>query len=504
MNTRPTSLVRIACVGAFLALAWVAMPQATPSPTAAAPMTREERIRQHHEKIQKILEENRRKTAEQEAQKAAAGTPTPAPAAGSAPAPTPPAVGGAPHVVSGTPLPAGPVGTLAPGAPRPGATPPPAAAAASPKGARSESRTIMFFRPFDSTVYVGETFATDVVADSKEGNIDEISFLLRYPKAILNPLAVDHSDITLYSAGEIEYANDPERGELYMRIPLASPQKFVSRPVVRIIWEALKISQGADIEFGSSGDRRTGLYIHGENVLGTFTGTNDGVINATVMVRGITRRENVHKLDDKGLLISTSRDEPPKPNLTYELRTRRESVRAGEEFEVSVVLNNPDDAPFDHVQLYMQFDPADLEVIDSDRGNWIREGTNILDGFAHENFIFDWHRTNSADNKRGIIVYDCAREMDSMRAAGTVARVRFRALRTTSRSDITLVNNGKNGSPTTDVRLTGVSLLANRLEKPTVLSGIAMEVGPALPGYNGERQPQRAAARGLPRTLVVR
>ena len=134
-----------------------------------------------------------------------------------------------------------------------------------------------------------------------------------------------------------------------------------------------------------------------------------------VMVRAPKAKPVVQKTADKGLIITSSQNEAPPASMSLRLEPSKTALRADEEFFVDVVLDNPQQHPLDRFKALIQFDSAYLEVIDYDRGNWIRQGTNIYDGFAHDDFKFHFHRANIADNKHGLIVYDVASEVEPVR-----------------------------------------------------------------------------------------
>lgn len=454
----------------------VMTPAATPTPTPTPigdqrsdemdwerlrTMSREERIREHQARIQRIIEENRRRQAEEQ-QRQAEAQKTPQPPGQPTPAPPPP----------GQPLPAGPV-TQATPAP-PGA--PPAQPAAVPKTVRSEARSLLFLRPFDTVVNVGETFQTEVILDTKEGAADRVTFRLRYPKTRLNPLALDFRPVLDLVDGEVEVSQDREAGELFARIPLAEARPFKAEPVARIIWEALSPTDSVPIKFTFGSGQTTGVYLRGSQLLGTEGQEGDGVIDGSVMIVDRKARPVVQKAGEKGLLVASTAVSIPPATMSLRLETDRKAVREGDEFVVDVILDNPRGAPLDRVRLYIQFDPKSLEVVDWDRGNWIREGINIYDGFARQVFAFDFHKANMADNQRGNIIYDMGTELVPLRSDGPLARIKFRALRAAERTDVVLAVNDPGVAPTTDVTYRQVSMLRDRPTEMAALDGVAMRV----------------------------
>lgn len=457
------------------------------------PMTREDMIREHQARIERIIQENKKRQEEQQrraAESAKAPVPTPYPAQ-AAPAPGQPV-----PVPSGI----GPVQLQANAGGPPGQNP---GAPGAPRGARSESRAIMFFRPFDTVVRVGETFATDVVADTKEGSADEFSFRLKYPTKILNPLSIDHTAIDSLVKGQVEYSFNPKVGEIYFHAPLKSPQKLSARAVAKIHWEAIAPTETGDIQFTFGKERTTALRLHGSNILGTTgVASEDGIINTSVVVRSQQAKLKAIKLPDKGLLVASANDIPQPPDMGLRLLPSKDSVREGEPFDVAVMLDNPKHRPLSHVRLFIQFDPADLEVVDSDRGNYIRRGVNISDGPSHESFPFDFHKRNEADNAAGTIIYDEAAEMEPVSSSGVIVRVRFQAKRSIEQTNVRLVVAAPGKAPTTDVTYLQQSTLAAKPEGEGMLDQVSVAVA-AVPPELKQAAAAKAVVKAKPSEGIV-
>jgi len=492
LKRRANRLIVLVFIAFTAYLSCLAAAQAPSSaPTAAdiidreKSMTREERIKAHRERLDKIITEAQARQAEEakKAQAAQAAQQTPS-SSGAVPPPPP-----------GQPLPAGPVmQAQQPRGPAPAPTPAPAG---TPTAARSESRSLLHFRPYDSVVNSGDTFFTEVVADTKDGNADKISFLIRYPNQSLNPLAIDFSAIMDKANKEIEYRNIPETGELYVSIPLKVPVKLSSVAVAKIIWEALEPTESASVRFVLDSNMPTGIYLKGANLLGSSANSHDGIIQALVVVRQPHAKYNVQRVGNNGLIITASKDKPATASMALRLEAPKDTVRAGREFVVHLYLDNPNQAAFDHVKVFIQFDPACLEVVDVDRGNAIRQGVNISDGFARSKFDFDFLRRNTVDNNRGIIEYDNACELNPLRVQGELGRITFRAKKPADRTDVVLVVNDPGYTPTTDISLLGTSMLANRPKQAAALDGVAVAIQPAAAASAGALA-GRGAARALP------
>lgn len=480
---------RVPFTAIFVTFFLVGQPMPADAQQAGGDQTRQERIREHQERIKKILEESKKRRDEQQKAlqeqqgtqpPAAPGAPAPAvPGATPAANPAPNAQGGAPVAgVPGQPLPTGPVQNARMTPPVQAAAPTPAAQA--PQTARSESRTILLFNPLDSIVNVGERFKTSVQAETKEGEIDEISLFIKYPRHILNPLALNHSPLDPY-VKKIDYEFNPDDGTIYLHANLKEPQRFAQKPVISIVWEALEPTDGAAIsyEFGDT-KYTTGLYLNDSNLLGTLPGSNDGVIKSMVQVIGPRTKPTLTQLDD-GVLIGSppaaSSDDRPDEDVSLQLRPSSTSVKAGDTFDVDVILKNPGEERIDRVRLYLQFNPADLEVVDSDAGNIVTRGINIRDAASRGTFAFDYYRFNTADNSKGTIIYEVSASNSQVRGSGKLATISMRALGESPRTELILVQNAKGLTPTSEVSFLGESKLETAAAaEAQALEGTAVRV----------------------------
>jgi hypothetical protein len=499
--------VRFAALAA-VALVLAAVPSGvigqTGTPAAATPapsgrQDREARIQEHQERIRKILEEsNRRRTEAQQGQQGA----TPPAAPGSPGAQNnvinnvqqqgrqPQGAAVQPYVQPGQPIPTGPIQNARMTPPIQKATPTPGAAA--PQTARSESRTILLFHPLDSLVKVGDEFKTDLVAETKEGEIDEISILLHYPRHVLSPLALDHAPIDPYVKSKIDYEFNPDEGTIYIHTKLEKPMRFTQSKIFSIVWEALEESDGAVISYEFSKPHTTGLYLKGSNLLGTLPGAEDGVIRTTVQVIGPEQKPTITELEDNDIMIGArppvTRDDRPNENIALDMRGPERTVKAGETFDVGIYVRNPGEKRMDRIRLYLQFNPAELQVVDYDAGNIVTRGINIHDGDSRDLFPFEYYKSNSADNTKGTIMYEVSAANTRVRGTGKLATVRMKALKETPRAELVMVQNAKGLSPTTSVSFMGQFLLKNEAPVQTAraMKGVAVQVSGRAVAAKGE------------------
>ncbi len=113
-----------------------------------------------------------------------------------------------------------------------------------------------------------------------------------------------------------------------------------------------------------------------------------------------------------------------------------QTVAQGDFFNVEIALNNPSASVFDTLSVWLTFNPFYLEVQDTDAGNWIATGVNILDEPYHSVYAFNFHLANNADNTAGEIVYTENILGASLTSSGTFARITFRALNITPSASI--------------------------------------------------------------------
>ena len=126
-----------------------------------------------------------------------------------------------------------------------------------------------------------------------------------------------------------------------------------------------------------------------------------------------------------------------------------DQVRVGEQFDVFVLLNNPDQVAFDEISLYLRYDARVLRVVDTDDNNWITEGVNISDGEYHDAFPLEYCKANRVDVHSGEITYAMKSFGEPINGSGTIARIRFEAVRAVETTYVLFGFNLPNRFPTT-------------------------------------------------------
>lgn len=318
---------------------------------------------------------------------------------------------------------------------------------------------IIYLDPLSIQVLEGENFLTQIVyEDYKEQPIDEIHFVIKYDKRYLLPVKVFDYPVHNLLDGPPRFNVNPVQGIIEYGGKFKTPKRLASRStLIIILWKALRQTQSTEIGF-KTGEGFTRILSRGVDYLGTNYEENDGVIPATVGIQPKTLTP------EKALRTL----EPIAPNESYsgilgvglKLVCSRQYVAPEEEFEVDVVLINPEGALLDDISVFIKFNPAKLEVVDYDKKNWIKRGVNIYDGFAHENYPFDFHKANTVDNEKGTIHYWMGLSQPQALPTGTFAKIKFRARKEASTSaSIFFDYSPKNDQPTTDARYFGTSLL---------------------------------------------
>ncbi|MCX7766245.1 MAG: hypothetical protein N2246_06025, partial [Candidatus Sumerlaeia bacterium] len=384
-------------------------------------LPREERIQRHRQKLALILERRRQKEEEQRRQKEQEEK-------GSPPAPVP----------------------------QPPSQPTPSIETYKPA---EKVGAIIYLDPLSLQVLEGENFLTQIVyEDYKEQPIDEIYFTIKYDKRYLLPVKVFDYPIHNLLESPPRFNVNPVQGIIEYGGKLTTPRRLASRsPLLLILWKALRQTQSTEVGF-KTGVGFTRILSRGVDYLGTDYEENDGVIPATIGIKPkvLTPEKALRNLEP----VETSESSSGMLGVGLKLISSRQQVAPEEEFEVDLVLLNPEGVLLDDISALIRFNPAKLEVIDYDKKNWIKRGINIYDGFAHNNYPFDFHKANAVDNEKGTIHYWMGLSQPQALPSGSFAKIKFRVRKDASDSAFIFFDySPKNDQPTTDARYFGTSLL---------------------------------------------
>lgn len=441
----PHHLLRLAqrlALGAIVAFGTLWFSGLAPSPAfAQQPVSAEERRRQHEQRVREIIERRRQQRLEQES----AGTEQPDDQADSQQDAPPPPAAGEPVDTSGFQL-----GTM-----------------------------ILYnrFRNADANIYEldtvvrrGERFVSEVVLQNGAGQpFDRIQLALNYDKRFLRPVRIFDSTVRGSAAGDPVFEKNERDSVLTYDITFADTRVSKELVILQIVWEAIRPTEytGLGFEFpreGVLGTNYQTAVMHGsDNVLGDVNDPVDGVLTGSLLVLQPLRtasRPQVKqgkKEELRSIYLDTVGSDVP---VGLQLAGPNRPLVLGEEFDVDVILNNPFGAIVDSLRFFAVFDPTALQVVDHDRGNWIRNGVNVHDGSFRSDYPFDFHKRNEVDNDRGLIAYSKALGSQLALPTGTFARIRFRAIAPVESTAVEFVGRRQGAGNVTAVRSFGFDLFS--------------------------------------------
>lgn len=337
-----------------------------------------------------------------------------------------------------------------------------AAGASASSVAFQASRAIAYLSPFQSLVTVGDEFDTAVQLHNPSAlPYENVVLDFKYDPLVVAPVIVSDAAIHNRLAEEPVLTVNSSRGRLRYTGRLRDQERKATATLLTVRWRALNPILYSEIELVSGQDgcrlgtgKRTilGFALGGEQGGGLLPG---GVV---VAPKGDSPRTLFPPLGEVALAGIDER-------LHMRLEAEQETVKAGDEWVVSLMLRNDATLPFNDLMVRIFYDPAKLQVVDWHTGNWIRQGNNIYDGFAHETYPFNVYRTNQADNETGEIVYHVGTQEVRYFPSGELARIKFLALEDASLADVQFdFENPQRaaGHVLTDVTLTGASVFYER------------------------------------------
>ncbi len=452
---------RMAALCALLAFSWgAARAGDEPDPAsedterneAEAAKSREERLREHQAKVREILDQRRQQRRDAADEKRRVEN-----------------EGGA-----------GPVKVVVPGAvareeppPQPQDSPSDAGAAepgpaGAGQGGGSEiplSSIILLISPLDTMARVGERFVTDIKVDNPaKGRMSGIALYLRYDPRFVKPVKVFDDSIRKILAAPPLFDDQPLKGRFYYEAQLKEPRSLDQVNLLTIVWEAVGATNYTEIGFAfPEYEERTTILRspNGLDLLGLSNDPYDGVVGSSVLV---LPREG----DAKQAILQGKKEELAKffagalatdHKAGLALGAPAETPREGEEFDVPIWFLNPHGVSVDTIALYLRFDPQVLEVVDRDKGNWIRRGVNLFDGDRHMDFPFTFFVRNEAFNESGLIEYRNGLTRALPLPTGRLATIRFRAKAPSPGTTVEFIRYARGGYPNTAVVLNGLDVL---------------------------------------------
>lgn len=318
---------------------------------------------------------------------------------------------------------------------------------------------------YNTIVQEGETFVTEVILFNIDTNpIDEIRLALDYDKRFIEPVKVFDTELRPLIDGAPNFRISSRDSMVIYEAALKKPLAAAESVLLRILWEAKRETAYTGIEFAfaptEEEDRiHTGIYSNGKNILGFGDDPADGVLSGGVMIERFGGEERIlqGKAEElRELYLGTG---AAQAETGLVLIGPERPPKVGEEFVVKVGLNNPEGALIDALSFFITFDPEKLQVLDTERFNWISRGVNILDGPYHEDYPWDMHRRNEVRNERGYIHYAMSLSNGQSLPSGILAEIHFMPIAPTMEAEVGFVK-GRPGAPElSSIRYFGFELL---------------------------------------------
>lgn len=461
------------------------------------PLTREERLRQHEERVRKIIEDRRKARLEQQQQQQQGG--------GAAQEGVPNDGTSPPNVQGG-----GQDG-------RPGQSEQPPQELDPDKVPFGAMILLVTYRTLeeskveqlDVVVRQHDRFVSEIrLRNEASAPFDRVRLALKFDKRFVKPLRIYDNEVRAVAAGEPKIEMNERDSVLLYEADFGEARHNKDMPILRIAWEALLPTEHTGLTFRfASGDTETGehtaVYFEGENVLGDKRDPLDGALGGGILILKPFVAESESQAD----ILQGKKEELHKRYLDGVGTRTPAGIRlvgperppaVGETFDVELQLANPGGAVIDALAAFVTFDPEKLQVVDDDRGNWIRRGVNIHDGLYRLDYPFDYHKRNEVDNRRGLIQYAMSIGDALTLPSGTFAKIKFRAIAPADLTSVDLIERRANAGTLTSLRCFGFELFSGdpRLTQPTWQSAVleAPAGGKAVAAAAGEGSETTVAA----------
>ena len=347
------------------------------------------------------------------------------------------------------------------------------ALAAAAEGESSYSSTsscafVMELRPFHQDVRIGQHFVTEVSAYSESSfRFDRVDVRIAYSPLEVRPVRIFDYPLAEGLSADCPTTRSLGAGLLAYSAKLKRPiQGMEHLPLIYVLWESVGVTPNAQLSLGRFGlpsSMNSTIWLADKNLTSSEGMTGAGCVNA-----GIAINPRVEKKSPGLQLIAGPRDRlagvPGEVRLT--LVKPQAAPAPGEDFPMEVYLDNPGGAAFDQVRLAITFDPDKVEVVDWDKGGWIRTGVNVYDAHAHASFPFNLHTRNAVSNPLGRISYEMGTAALRPLPSGSLVRIHCRAKARGAADSFQLVPGGRGRDWYTDVRAAGHSVLAHEESRP--------------------------------------
>jgi hypothetical protein len=289
----------------------------------------------------------------------------------------------------------------------------------------------LYLDPAGRTVRSGEKFSTRVrLLNEDHLAMDALHLILSYSPKNLKPVAVHQDQLVMYIEGKPRTKINSAEGTLAYDVLLKKPLDGIDIPLVTVVWEALEPADGVWISPAAENDLSAALW-DGKSITASLTGVNNTLSGARVTVRPTdsgtpqgAKFIGPTLASMQPLLIGLpNQNELRKPRVWLGQPPAGTALRAGEWIPIDLGIDNPDHMAFDEIKLAGHFDPAVVELADSDKGNWIATGINLLDGPFHVDWPWDLHFVNRVSPQRGYFYYHMGMSSYREQPSGVVARL---------------------------------------------------------------------------------
>lgn len=335
----------------------------------------------------------------------------------------------------------------------------------------------------------GENFDTRVmIRDAKHAPFKSLDVSLKYDPQVLRPKGIDDSAITPLVASPPIARMDARRGVIAYHAELNAPLSSEFFQVFKIEWETLKSSDNTPITFLNTTNFPSRVLNGDVDILQTHDDNSDvepsptaGLLGAEVEVTPKRTREWVDAEEDAGIggiaLASSISEGTARGGVELSLRPRATSLKAGDQFLVDVVFNNPRRAELDMVKLKIRFDPKVLEVVDYDEDNWIAKDVNIYDGQYHDDLPFDFHMRDVAYNSTGEIYYEMGfSKKQAIPSSGVIATIKFHALAPAPSTTVAFDLDESDKQARTAISFLGFNLIGSPGQRSDSLTNAALQI----------------------------
>lgn len=296
----------------------------------------------------------------------------------------------------------------------------------------------LYVYPGSVTVQKGKQFSTECRLLNLMGSrADRVDLLLSYPPLFVEPVSIHQDAVRDRLAEPPVWGIDRASGLILYRAKFSAPVDSLDMQVIEIVWRAIKPTEDLDLSLKSSRGRSAaylGEHRLTENYLGDDGLLMGGIVRITEPGAKAAVPVANRLIDDARRPVSAALTgienpgaDPPALRIRYD---HAKVYEPGQWVKFEIELDNPDRASFDDLRLVLSYDPAQMEIIDTDDGNWIREGVNILDGPFRDDWKWNVHLTNEVDEDKGRIVYHMGTTDLTARPSGVLVRIlgRIKAL----------------------------------------------------------------------------